>query len=209
MGAALTCRWACTALVARDRRASSVTAPGDPHIVWNQAPPIITWKTKVRVKDQQNTTSHTVDSATPSTMSSFCVWPQQSQGAQKLVPTAAKSSPSTVRWKRRWFPTAEWFKESCNFLWSAGGADKAAECSMGMQTSSRLALGTGEPLSVWVTQAKNELTKKKVKMRTKSVFYNSVQPETYTRKQAGVQVRTVSLVVFPVGRLCWGNATES
>lgn len=58
MGVALTCRWACTASVARDRRASSVTAPGDPHIVWNQAPPIITWKTKVRVKDQQNTTSH-------------------------------------------------------------------------------------------------------------------------------------------------------
>lgn len=45
LGAVVTPRWHCTASVALARRCSSVTASGSPNTSWNQAPPIITWKT--------------------------------------------------------------------------------------------------------------------------------------------------------------------
>lgn len=45
-GAEVTPSWLRTASVALAKRHSSVTVSGDPNTSWNQAPPIITWKTR-------------------------------------------------------------------------------------------------------------------------------------------------------------------
>ncbi|KAF3840207.1 hypothetical protein F7725_018924 [Dissostichus mawsoni] len=45
-GAEVTPSWLRTASVAFAKRHSSVTVSGDPNTSWNQAPPIITWKTR-------------------------------------------------------------------------------------------------------------------------------------------------------------------
>lgn len=49
-GAAVTPSWLRTAWVAMGRRNSSVTLSGSPYVSWNQAPPIMTWKTRSRAQ---------------------------------------------------------------------------------------------------------------------------------------------------------------
>lgn len=49
-GAAVIPSWLRTAWVAMGRRNSSVTLSGSPYVSWNQAPPIMTWKTRPRTR---------------------------------------------------------------------------------------------------------------------------------------------------------------
>lgn len=102
MGAAVTSRWSRTASAARDRRSSCVTAPRDPPTLWNQAPPIITWKTNQRYRSPPRCLSG--DSAT---VTYFFACPKQNQGAKEGKPytldkthKAASSSGSNVRGTR-------------------------------------------------------------------------------------------------------------
>lgn len=50
-GAAVIPSWLRTAWVAMGRRNSSVTLSGSPYVSWNQAPPIMTWKTRSRAQE--------------------------------------------------------------------------------------------------------------------------------------------------------------